>query len=312
MMTLCVRLFGRFSAWHEGQPLDGLDSAKAQELFSYLLLNRGRRFPRETLGNLLWPDGTPAQCRKYLRQALWHVQSALEPLTSSGAALICADADWLRLGSPAPLDLDVETFERAYQSVKETPGAALDAQAAALVASAVQLYEGDLLEGWYQDWCLYERERLQVIHLALLDRLMGYSEAQRQYDAGIAYAITALRHDPAHERTHRRLMRLYYLAGDRTAALRQYERCRTALREELGIDPGRRTLALHDQIAADQLPAALLPRAADRGSAAVDTAVQLSGLHTRLTRLQQALTALRDQVVEDVRSVEIALRGDGR
>jgi hypothetical protein len=34
---------------------------------------------------------------------------------------------------------------------------------AQLLKDAVNLYCGDLLEGWYQDWCLFERERLQSI-----------------------------------------------------------------------------------------------------------------------------------------------------
>jgi DNA-binding SARP family transcriptional activator len=48
-------------------------------------------------------------------------------------------------------------------------------------------------------------------------------------------------------------MRLYYRAGDRTAALRQFERCITALCEELDVRPGKRTLVLYDQIRKDQM-----------------------------------------------------------
>jgi hypothetical protein len=46
-------------------------------------------------------------------------------------------------------------------------------------------------------------------------------------------------------------MRLHYIAGDRTGALRQFERCRDALREELGIAPGERIRLLCEQIRAD-------------------------------------------------------------
>ena len=40
----------------------------------------------------------------------------------------------------------------------------------------------------------------------------------------LAYGARILHCDRARERTHRRLMRLHFLAGDRTAALRQYPR----------------------------------------------------------------------------------------
>ena len=35
------------------------------------------------------------------------------------------------------------------------------------------LYRGDLLTGWYQDWCLIERERYQCMFVSLLDKLMA-------------------------------------------------------------------------------------------------------------------------------------------
>ncbi|MGH9768785.1 MAG: bacterial transcriptional activator domain-containing protein, partial [Blastocatellia bacterium] len=41
--------------------------------------------------------------------------------------------------------------------------------------------------------------------------------------------------DPACERTHQQMMRLKHLAGDRTGAMRQYDRCVKALCQELGV-----------------------------------------------------------------------------
>ena len=56
---------------------------------------------------------------------------------------------------------------------------------------------------------------------------------------GLAYGMRVLQIDHARERTHRQIMRLQYQAGDRTAALRQYLRCRLALSEELALNPPR-------------------------------------------------------------------------
>src|SRR5256885_11705620 len=91
------------------------------------------------------------------------------------------------------------------------------------------------------------------MYLTLLDKLLCYCATHQDYETGQAYGALLLRHDRAHERTHRQLMRLHYRAGDRTAALRQYERCRTALSEELDVKPDRRTVTLYEQIRADQL-----------------------------------------------------------
>src|SRR5438093_41914 len=127
---------------------------------------------------------------------------------------------------------------------------ALRADAHAL-KKAVLLYRGDLLEGCYEDWCVYERERIKAMYLAALEKLLEYCEVRGQPAQGFAYGERLLRHEPAHERAHWRLMRLYWLAGDRTGALRQYERCRDALRGELGIEPGERIRGLRDRLRAE-------------------------------------------------------------
>ena len=67
-------------------------------------------------------------------------------------------------------------------------------------------------------------------------------------DDGLAYGQLVLRHDRASERTHRRMMRLRYLNGDRTGVLRQLESCTQALTEELDVGPGPATLAVADVI----------------------------------------------------------------
>ena len=65
-------------------------------------------------------------------------------------------------------------------------------------------------------------------------------------------------------------MRLRYLGGDRTGALRQYEACAAALQEELGVKPSASTLRLHAQILADQLHRAAPSRHAGEPEPAAD------------------------------------------
>jgi hypothetical protein len=91
------------------------------------------------------------------------------------------------------------------------------------------------------------------MYLSMLDKLLDYCEAQSEPEAGLMYGQQILRYDRARERTHRRMMRLHYLAGDRTSALRQYHSCVQALAEELDVGPAKSTVALYNQIRADQV-----------------------------------------------------------
>src|SRR5215469_6947387 len=193
-------------------------------------------------------------CLRRDEQVLWQLQSALgSQHESARARALLVEPDWVQLNSEADIWLDVAVFEQAYNLVQKTAGQELNGSLAQLLQDTVQLYQGPLLEGWYNDWCLYERERLQGIYLAMLDKLMGYCEVHQDYETGLLYGMRIMCYDRARERTHRRLMRLHYLSGDRSAALRQYEQCTTALAEELGAKPSKHTIALYEQIHADQL-----------------------------------------------------------
>jgi DNA-binding SARP family transcriptional activator len=293
MTELSIQLFGKFTIQADGKRLGGIESSKVQELLAYLLVYRDRPHPRESLADLLWEASSTAQSKKYLRQALWQMQQLLPKAEAD--PLIRIEPDWIRISPKASYWLDVAEFESAFAQAQGIPGQELGEDVAAELDRAAALYRGDLLEGWYSDWCLYERERLQNIWLAMLDKLMSYCEARKLFEAGLSYGTRILRDDHARERTHRRLMRMAYLAGDRTGALRQYERCSQALEEELSVRPSRRTEELYQQILDDTM---------DPGRIVETTQATVSG---RLDQLRAILTQLREHVSEDLDALDHAL-----
>jgi DNA-binding SARP family transcriptional activator len=323
MSALNIHLFGKFSVRAKEQPLEGLDACKVQELLGYLLVHRARPHTRESLASLLWGETATDKSKKYLRQALWQLQSALEgqldgkgqggegaQATAEDGGLLFAAHDWVRLNQSSDVWLDVEVFERAFALVQGRAGHALDAESKRIVQEAAELYKGDLLEGWYQDWCLYERERLQNMYLVMLDKLISYSEAHRDYESGLLYGSLILRYDRARERTHRQLMHLHYMSGDRTAALRQYERCVASLHDELDVSPDRRTVALYQQIRLDQLEDQTAPAAAAAapGANAEPHAVSLPEVLGRLQQLQRVMSDAQQRLQQDIKAVQQALK----
>jgi DNA-binding SARP family transcriptional activator len=298
MPDLQIHLFGKFSVRHGEQSASGFDAYKEQELLSYLLLRRNRPHSRETLAGLLWGDASTEKSKKYLRQALWHIQAALDARPGGGAVLT-VEHDWVQLNACNALWLDVEVFEHTYMLVHDRRGTDLDAERLGALQGAVQIYRGDLLEGWYQDWCLYERERLQNMYLVMLDKLMCFCEAKGKFELGLHYGSLVLRHDRAHERTHRQVMTFQYLSGDRTAALRQFERCAAALKEELGVKPDKLTSALYHKIRADQGDTS--PPAPASGS------VLLADVLGHLQQIQVILADLQKHSQKDISSDELTL-----
>lgn len=309
MPTLNIYLFGKFCVRRNGREIEGLDARKVQELFCYLLLHRDHALSREMLASLLWPETTTTLSKKNLRQALWQLQSALGSQSESiDERILLVEPEWIRLNTEADFWLDVAALENAFQLVQKVPGQELDAQKAQILQNAVELYQGPLLEGWYQDWCLYERERLQSMYLMMLEKLMWDCEVRRDYETGLLYGMRIMCYDRLRERTHRRLMRLHYLNGDRAAALRQFEQCATVLDKELGVGPSKHTIALYKQIQADQLeaPEPILTSASTISTLEIVPPPLLEVLE-QLMQLQGALSELQDQVQESIEVVEQAV-----
>jgi non-specific serine/threonine protein kinase len=138
----------------------------------------------------------------------------------------------------------------------------------------VELYGGDLLADAYDDWVLELREHLARRFERCLARLAALEAATGESAAAVATAERLLSRDPLREETHRLLMGLRYLAGDRAAALRQVADCEGLIQAELGVAPMPETRVLRAAIEAgapperlaellvDELPAGLPPAAA--------------------------------------------------
>jgi DNA-binding SARP family transcriptional activator len=249
MPDLAIRLFGEFNLQRDGLDIACLTTFKAQQLLAFLLLNRERALHRETVLCALWSNLPSDQGRKALRQTLWQLQSVMKSLPTQPANfLIHIEADRLSMRLEEVTTVDIIEFQLAYDRVRGISGRQMTPEVLRQVEGAVDAYRGDLLDGWYFDWLLYDRQTLQTILIIMLDKLMGFYEEQGNYELGIAHGQRILRYDRAHERAHCRLMRLYLQSGDRTTALRQFDRCVTALAEELDVKPSRTTLALYNKI----------------------------------------------------------------
>jgi DNA-binding SARP family transcriptional activator/predicted ATPase len=236
-----LRLLGHFQLLLDGKPVDGLNQARLQLLLAYLTLHRDLALSRQQIAFLFWPDSSEKQAFANLRKLLYLLRQAL-PATDHFLSLTAETMAWR---SDTAFTLDVAGFEAAFQRGETT---ASPATKSAAYQDAIALYRGDLLPGFYDDWILVERERLRALHAGALTRLAELYEAQRAYADAIACAQRLLSQDSLQESSHRLLMRLHLLNGDRAAALRVYHTCATLLRDELGVDPSPATEELYQRL----------------------------------------------------------------
>ena len=144
--------------------------------------------------------------------------------------------------------LDVAEFEHRIHTALLCPPTELTPPIAVALTEGLDLHRGELLEGFYDDWALHERERLRDLYLGGLTRLMEYHQAQCAYQQSLAYGQRILQQEPLREDIHRAVIRLYHQSGQRAQALRQYELCGDLLAAELGVTPLPETQALYSQL----------------------------------------------------------------
>jgi DNA-binding SARP family transcriptional activator len=240
MADLNVALLGQFRLTNRGERVTGLEGARLQSFFAYLLLHRSAPTLRQHLAFQYWPDATESQALNNLRSLIHKLRHGLPDADN----YLAADTLTVWLRPQAPIDLDVEDFEAATGE----HAARTDLERAA------RLYAGDLLPTCYDDWILPQRSALNERACAALTRLVEMLETSCEYTAAIHYANQLLRLDPLQETAYRTLMRLHALNGDRAAALRAYHVCVTTLRQELDVPPSRATRTQYELLLAEQGP----------------------------------------------------------
>lgn len=292
-----IMLLGRFRCELDGAGVVNLEARKAQELLSYLALFSQRMHHRDVLAGVLWQDRSDEQAKKGLRQALWLLQCALDNHSpGAGKHYLITDSEWIGFSPGADIWIDAAELEHVYDQYRSDSSTCLEPSHVQQIRQATELYGGDLLEGWYCEWCIHCRERLQFMYLALLDKLLAHCEMVGDYAGGVHLGMQLLKHDRARESTHRRLMCLHYLAGQRTLALQQYAACVAALREELSVQPAKSTQNLYAQICSDELDCMNVATRVLPEKDAPTSLVLTDDPRQQLMAISQMLIALQQQV----------------
>jgi DNA-binding SARP family transcriptional activator len=247
---LQVTFLGCFRLAVADQPLSKLPVGQSGAFFRYLLVHHDQPVRGDVLQELFWPGVDPFVSRNRLHQTIHCLRRALAEAGGAAASLmiVCHEGCY-GLALDRPIWVDSEAFEQLIAAGKQAERLQRTAQAMHTYREALALYQGDFLpEDCYDDWTGHIRARLHEARLSALDRLGRLALAQGDLLSASEYCRQLLALDTCREDAHQRLMHCYALLGLRTQALRQYEHCVTALREDLGLAPLPETTRLYQQI----------------------------------------------------------------
>lgn len=249
MDLLKISLLGTFRVEYPELPTEGKITRSIQSFLAYLLLFRHRLHPREVLTGLFWGDHREERARGCLSTTVWRLRRILEPPgVPKGSFLLISPTGEVGFNPESNYWLDVADFEDKAKEALQKPAESMEPCEAQGLQDALSLYTSELLEGFFEDWIIRERERLRMLYLESLVRLMHYWRSAGAFQKSLACGQNILDRDPLREEIHREVMRLYRACGQRTMAIRQYKICCQFLEEELGIPPMDETRRLYDEI----------------------------------------------------------------
>jgi DNA-binding SARP family transcriptional activator len=241
--SLDLRLLGDFRAEVDGRaiPRETWHKGRAAALVKLLALSERHRLTRDEVIEALWSGIPPDAGGSNVRKAVHFARRAL-----GGEGAIAVRAGSVELWPDGRISTDVERFEAASARALSSDASPEDC------AVAATLYGGDLLpDDRSETW---SEERRAVLLETYLKVLRG---------AGLWNRVLEV--DPTDEEAHRQIMRASLEAGNRQAAIRQFERLREVLREELGVGPDPESVALYEKVLAREGQDA--PTAAERARA---------------------------------------------
>ncbi|MFT3971762.1 MAG: BTAD domain-containing putative transcriptional regulator [Micropruina sp.] len=215
-----VYLLGEPRVLQDGHPY--LVPEGCKRLLAFVALQRGRVDRRQAAGSL-WPDGTENRASGNLRSTLWRLRGAgigvlesdkssifLRERTTTDLEALCAWVDRLVDGTATEADLHVPEWTSAV---------------------------AELLPGWYDEWVIFERERIRQRMLHALEVLSRILCTAGRYGEAIDAAMDAVAVEPLRESAHRVLAVAHVAEGNFVEARRTFVRYRDLARRELGVEP---------------------------------------------------------------------------
>ena len=167
-------------------------------MLAYLAFNAGVTHRREKLASLLWPEATETNARSYLRQALWRIRKSLQSSSLNWD-------DYTQISDISVTFDDQSDYWLDADLLLET----LEARPVEELIETVRLYQGELLPGFYDEWVVLERDRLQAAYHQKMNLLLERLIQAGQWDEALEWGEQWIRLGYSPEPAFRHLMQAH-------------------------------------------------------------------------------------------------------
>src|SRR5256884_3929548 len=265
MGRLILRLFGTPEVSHAEKPLT-FQTRKVLALLGYLTVEQGVH-SRDKITALLWPESDEERGKASLRRALAYLRESLDEPShersrhvSLPSTHVLIEHYTLSFNTASDFEGDTQTLQTAFTLARRRSSGDPRTHLAHLQMGA-SCYRGNFLDGLslpdapdFEDWLLLQRESWRRQANTVFDRLSEWQTEAGELENALETTTRWVEHDLLNEMAHTRLMQLHSALGDRAAALRAFERCRSILERELSVEPSSEIMVLAERIRSQTSP----------------------------------------------------------
>ncbi|MER6327405.1 BTAD domain-containing putative transcriptional regulator [Streptomyces coelicoflavus] len=257
--TMWYGMLGPVVVRHGRTSLD-LGPRQRRLLLTRLLIEDGRPVSLTELCHSLWGDEQPTAAVSSIRAHISRLRSVLDPDRKSRSSVLISGAAGYTLAVPREAR-DTTTFEAHVLRARAAFAREQLPLARAEIDTALGLWRGPALgEAAEEPFALREGARPNAARQDAGELLAAILIAQGDLVPAVSVAEQLTVGAPLREVSWSLLMRALYAAGRPVEALRQYDRFRTTLARELGLDPSPGLRDLHMAVLRHDTAALGIPR----------------------------------------------------
>ena len=225
-----------------------LGTPKLRAVLAMLVMNRNRPVSTDSLITAAWEEGPPAEARASLHSYISNLRKLVSTAGADPKQVLVNAPPGYRLNA-ADADCDIGRFVVEKAAGVHAAAAGRFEEASRHLTDALAEWRGPVLDD------LRTFQFVDVFATALTeDKVEAHTaRAGAEIACGRAYAVISELESLTVEYAYReplwaQLITAFYAAERQSEALDAYQRLKTTLAEDLGIDPGPTVRALHEKI----------------------------------------------------------------
>ncbi|MFD2043767.1 response regulator [Ornithinibacillus salinisoli] len=232
---LSIKCFGELQVYYNKQPLS-FKTAKAKELFAFLLTYRNTYIHRDKIIEELWPNQDYKKSKTYLHTCLSHVRKLFNSINYSECILFKNQHYCLQMHLK---DCDAFLVEDVIKNVT-----VIDESNIELVKQVIHSYDEPYLDMNGYNWAYEKSQEFHQHIIYLLYKTIEYYK-QKDMNKSLYFLEIQRKLEPYVDENIAQSMELLIKQNNRSEAIKLYQEHRNLITEDLGIEPSETVKKLY-------------------------------------------------------------------